>query len=80
MEKDELKAIQAKHRKEAQEIRASIKARKERTHRLIVRGAIMEKAFPDSINLTDEQLLKALIYLCRPEEVKAYLEKTKRRG
>ena len=48
MEKDELKKLQEKHRKEAQEIRAGIKARKKRTHRLIVHGAILEKVVPET--------------------------------
>ena len=51
MEKDELKKLQEKHRKEAQEIRAGIKARKKRTHRLIVHGAILEKVVPETADM-----------------------------
>lgn len=80
MEKDELKKLQEKHRKEAQEIRAGIKARKKRTHRLIVRGAILEKAMPETADMDDDELLQILILALKPERIKAYREEISRRG
>lgn len=40
----ELEALQAKHREEAARKRAKLKERKQRAHRLIERGAILESA------------------------------------
>lgn len=40
----ELEQLQAKHREEAARRRAKLKARKQRAHRLIERGAILESA------------------------------------
>lgn len=40
----ELEALQQKHREEAAQKRAKLKERKQRTHRLIERGAILESA------------------------------------
>lgn len=75
MDRNELKKLQEKHRREAQEIRAGIKARKERTHRLIVRGAILEKAMPETADMNDEELLKVLLLACSPEKIKEYRKK-----
>lgn len=80
MEKDELKLLQEKHRKEAQEIRADIKARKARTHRLIVRGAILEKAFPESVTMEDEELLQVLIRVCASERARENQSETEGKG
>ena len=75
MEKDELKKLQEKHRKEAQEIRAGIKARKKRTHRLIVHGAILEKVVPETADMDDEESLQVLMLACSPEKVAEYRKK-----
>ncbi len=55
MTDDEKKLLQAKHRLEQAENRNRIKERKERNHRLIVEGAILEKLLPEikTMNLTD---------------------------
>lgn len=74
MEKDELKKLQEKHRKEAQEIRAGIKTRKKRTHRLIVHGAILEKVVPETADM-EEELLKVLLLACSPEKMAEYRKK-----
>lgn len=64
MTEDEKKLIQAKHRLEQAENRNRIKNRKERNHRLIVGGAILEKLLPEikTMNLTEIEgyLLKRL--------------------
>lgn len=61
---DEKKLIQAKHRLEQAENRNRKKERKERNHRLIVEGAILEKVLPEikTMNLTEieEYLLNRL--------------------
>lgn len=80
MDKDELKKLQEKHRQEAKEIRAGIKARKERTHRLIVQGAILEKAMPETAKMNNEELLQILILALKPERIKVYREEISRRG
>ena len=61
MTENEKKLLQAKHRLEEAEARNRVKERKARTRRLIQEGAILEKAFPQSIQMTLEQLED---YLC----------------
>lgn len=64
MTEDEKKLIQAKHRLEQAENRNRIKNSKERNHKLIVEGAILEKLLPEikTMNLTEIEgyLLKRL--------------------
>ena len=61
MTENEKKLLQAKHRLEEAEARNRVKERKARTRRLIQEGAVLEKAFPQSAQLTLEQLED---YLC----------------
>lgn len=56
MTENEKKLLQAKHRLEEAEARDRVKERKARTRRLIQEGAILEKAFPQSAQMTLEQL------------------------
>ena len=51
---------QAKHRLEAAEARNRVKERKARTRRLIQEGAILEKVFPQAVNMDLEDLEAAL--------------------
>lgn len=64
MTEDEKRLIQAKHRLQQAENRNRTKERKERNHRLIVEGAILEKILPEikTMNLTEIEgyLLKKL--------------------
>ena len=55
MTEDEKKLMQAKHRLQQAENRHRKKERKERNHRLIVEGAILEKLLPEikTMNYTD---------------------------
>ena len=51
----DLTELQKLHQEQMRAKRDAIKARKARTHRLIVRGAISEKAIPNAEGMTDEQ-------------------------
>ena len=56
MTDEEKKLLQAKHRLEEAQARDRVKERKERTRRLIQKGAILEKVYPwasDIENLTE---------------------------
>lgn len=52
--------LQLKHQQQMKEKRDTVKQRKERTHRLIVRGAIAEKAIDGSECMTDDEFQFAL--------------------
>lgn len=56
MTENEKKLLQAKHRLEEAQMRDRVKERKARTHRLIQEGAILEKALPQTTQMTLEQL------------------------
>ena len=56
MTETEKKLLQAKHRLEEAEMRDREKERKARTRRLIQVGAILEKALPQTTQMTLEQL------------------------
>ena len=47
---------QARHRLEAAEARNRVKERKARTRRLIQEGAILEKVYPQAVNMDLERL------------------------
>lgn len=51
---------QARHRLEAAEARSRVKERKARTRRLIQEGAILEKVYPQAVNMDLEGLEAAL--------------------
>ena len=56
----EKELVQAKHRLEAAEARNRVKERKARTRRLIQEGAILEKVYPQVVNMDLEGLEAAL--------------------
>ena len=56
----EKELVQAKHRLEAAEARNRVKERKARTRRLIQEGAILEKVYPQAVNMDLERLEAAL--------------------
>lgn len=56
MTENEKKLLQAKHRLEEAQMRDRQKERKARTRRLIQEGAILEKALPQTTQMTLEQL------------------------
>ena len=61
MTENEKKLIQAQHRLEEAQARDRVKERKARTRRLIQTGAILEKAFPQTLTMTLDELEE---YLC----------------
>ena len=65
MTENEKKLLQAKHRLEEAQARDRVKERKERTRRLIQKGAILEKTMPETNNLTLEELETYLYDLAR---------------
>ena len=66
MTENEKKLLQARHRLEEAEARDRVKERKARTRRLIQEGAILEKAFPQSVRITLEQLEDILCEIFKP--------------
>jgi len=56
MTEDEKKLLQAKHRVEQAENRNRAAERKARTRRLIQEGAILEKALPQAVTMSLEEL------------------------
>ena len=63
----EKELTQAKHRLEAAEARNRVKERKARTRRLIQEGAILEKVYPQAVNMDLEGLEAALRHRLRDE-------------
>ena len=62
----EKKLLQAKHRMEEAQARDRVKERKARTRRLIQEGAILEKALPQTTQMTLEQLEEFLCEVFKP--------------
>lgn len=60
METKNLTTEQLKNQRKLKENRDKLKARKNRTHKLIVRGAIAEAAIPGATDMTDEEFQRAL--------------------
>ena len=58
---------QARHRLEAAEARNRVRERKARTRRLIQEGAILEKVYPQAVNMDLERLEAALRRKIRDE-------------
>ena len=58
---------QARHRLEAAEARNRVKERKARTRRLIQEGAILEKVYPQAVNMDLKGLEAALRHRLRDE-------------
>lgn len=56
MTENEKRLTQAKHRLEEAQARDRVKERKQRTHRLIQEGAILEKVLPDVKSVELERL------------------------
>ena len=66
LKENETKLLQAKHRLEEAEMRDRQKERKARTRRLIQEGAILEKALPQTTQMTLEQLENFLCEVFKP--------------
>ena len=65
MDENEKKLLQAKHRLEEAQARDRVKERKARTRRLIQEGAILEKAFPQSVSMSLDELESYLFNLSK---------------
>lgn len=63
----EIEEIQAKHREELKENRERLKARKQRTHRLIVRGIMAESLVMNAEDMTDDEFKAVLEKALAPE-------------
>jgi len=69
--KDAIKvATQTLHRIQEQAARDKVKARKERTKRLIVEGAILEKVLPFTVRMSPQELETMLHEALHPGEDK----------
>ena len=66
MTENEKKLLQAKHRLEEAEMRDRQKERKARTRRLVQEGPILEKALPQTTQMTLEQLEDFLCEVFKP--------------
>jgi len=66
MTENEKKLLQTKHRLEEAQMRDRQKERKARTRRLIQEGAILEKALPQTTQMTLEQLENFLCEVFKP--------------
>ena len=66
--KNDLTELQMKHQQQMKEKRDAIRLRKQRTHRLIVRGAIAENAIKGAKDMTDEQFQETLLRAIRKSE------------
>lgn len=66
MTENEKKLLQAKHRLEEAEMHDRQKERKARTRRLIQEGAILEKALPQTTQMTLKQLEDFLCEVFKP--------------
>lgn len=72
----ELEQLQAKHREEAARRRAKLKERKQRAHRLIERGVILESAINEicpAEKFTNEQIQKIVYYAILAPETVTYI-------
>ena len=74
----ELELLKQKHREEAARKRANLKERKRRTHRLIERGAILERAINEVVpatSLTNPQVEKLVYFsILEPKSINYLLE------
>ena len=63
MAENEKALLQARHRLEEAQARDRVKERKARTRQLIQKGAILEKAMPQTSNMTLDELQQYLYEL-----------------
>lgn len=72
----ELEQLQQKHREEAARRRAKLKERKQRAHRLIERGAILESAINEicpADRFTNDDIQKIVYYAILAPETVTYI-------
>jgi len=74
IEKTEAKQRRAQHKQKMLEHQIRTLNRKERTHRLCTRGAMLESYFPHLESMTDEQVNTVLKILFSRSDTKRYVE------
>ena len=75
LEETEAKLRQAQHQEKILEHQIKKLNRRERTHRLCTRGAMLESYLPHSENVTDEQINVILKTLFRRNDIKQFIAK-----
>ena len=75
MEKTEAKLRRAQHQEKILEYQIKKLNRRERTHRLCTRGAMLESYLPHPENVTDEQIDVILKTLFHRNDIRRFIEK-----
>ena len=78
IEDSKKKIRQYENREKMLRQKLSREERRERSHRLIVRGAVFESIVPEAKTMTDEEAAALLRLALTSEEARAYLKKTSR--
>ncbi len=75
IEDSKKKIRQYENREKMLRQKLSREERRERSHRLIVRGAVLESIVPEAKTMTDEEAAALLRLALTSEEARAYLKK-----
>ena len=75
IEDSKKKIQQYENREKILRQKLSREERRERNHRLIVRGAVFESIVPEAKNMTDEEAAALLRFALTSEPVREYLKK-----
>lgn len=75
IEQNKKKIRQYENREKVLRQKLSREKRRERNHRLIVRGAVFESIVPEAKSMTDEEAAAFLRLALTSEEAQAYLKK-----
>ena len=80
IEDSKKKIQQYENREKILRQKLSREERRERNHRLIVRGAVFESIVPEAKNMTDEEAAALLRFALTSEPVREYLKKRAENG
>ena len=80
IEQNKKKIRQYENREKVLRQKLSREKRRERNHRLIVRGAVFESIVPEAKTMTDEEAAAFLRLALTSEEARAYLKKRTKGG
>ena len=80
LELTQKKIRQYENRSKMLDRRLAIEKRKERNHRLIVRGAVFESIVPEAKNMTDEEAAALLRLALTSEPAREFLKKRAESG
>ena len=75
IEQNKKKIRQYENREKVLRQKLSREKRRERNHRLIVRGAVFESIVPEAKNMTDEEAAALLRFALTSEPAREYLKK-----